>query len=80
MDLDLYPNQGETLSLITAQAQDAQFKTYNLVVEDLRKVPGIPWMSQLLVLLPAELAGVTDVTVTVSARGKVSNGAKVRLR
>jgi hypothetical protein len=80
VDLDLYPNQGETLSIITAQAQDAQFKTYNLVVEDLRKVPGFPWMSQLLVRLPAELAGVTNVTVTVSARGEVSNGAKVRLK
>jgi len=42
VDLDLAPNQGETLSLITAQALDAQSRTYNLVVEDLRKVPGVP--------------------------------------
>lgn len=79
VDLDLYPNQGETLAVITAQAQDAQSRTYALPVEDLRKVPGVPWMSQLKVRLPSELAGVTEVTVTVSARGQVSRGAKVRL-
>jgi hypothetical protein len=80
VDLDLYPNMGETLSIITAQAVDDQAKSYNLVVEDLRKVPNVPWMSQLTVRLPSELAGVTDVTVTVSARGQVSNGARLKLR
>jgi len=80
VDLDLHPNQGETLSLISAQARDAQSRTYNLVVEDLRKAPGFPWMSQLLVRLPPELAGVNNVTITVSARGLASNGANLRLR
>ena len=77
VDLDLYPN--ETLALVTAQAVDTQAKAYSLVVEDLRKVPNVPWMSKLTVRLPSELAGVTNVTVTVSARGLVSNGAKIRL-
>lgn len=80
VDLDVYPNRGETLSIITAQAQDAQLKTYTLVVEDLRKVPNFPWLSQLTVRLPPDLAGVTDVTLTVSARGQVSNAAKMRLK
>jgi hypothetical protein len=80
VDLDLYPNQGETLSVITAQAQDAQFQTYNLVVEDLRKVPNFPWLSQLTVRLPPELAGVTSATVTVTARGQVSNRAGILLK
>jgi hypothetical protein len=79
VDLDIYPNQGETLSVITATATDAQSKNYNLEVEDLRKVPGVPWMSQLIVRLPSELAGVTEVMVTVSARGQASRSAKVRL-
>jgi len=78
VDLELF--SGETLSIITAQAVDAQAKSYSLAVEDLRKVPNVPWMSQLTVRLPSELAGVTSVTVTVSARGQVSNGAKVRLK
>jgi len=80
VDLDVYPNQGETLSIITAQAQDAQFHSFNLPVENLRKVPGFPWLSQLIVRLPPELAGVSEVTVTVTARGQVSNGAKIKLK
>jgi hypothetical protein len=80
VDLDLYPNQGETISIITAQAQDAQLRTYALAVEDLRKVPNVPWMSQLIVRLPGELAGVTDVNITVSARGLASNAATIRLK
>src|SRR5437879_3086451 len=64
VDLDLYPNQGESLSLISVQAQDAQSRTYNLVPEDLRKVSGFPWLSQLTVLLPAELSGAGEANVT----------------
>jgi len=78
VDLELF--SGETLSIITAQAVDAQAKTYSLTVEDLRKVPNVPWLSQLTVRLPSELAGVTSVTINVSARGQLSNGAKVRLK
>jgi len=78
VDLELF--SGETLAIVTAQAVDAQAKTYSLVVEDLRKVPNVPWLSQLTVRLPSELAGVTNVTINVSARGQVSNGAKVRLK
>jgi len=78
VDLELF--SGETLSIITAQAVDAQSKTYSLAVEDLRKVPNVPWLSQLTVRLPSELVDVTSVTITVSARGQVSNGAKVKLK
>src|SRR2546423_10184538 len=80
VDLDLYESQGETLSVISAQARDAQFKSYALPVEDLRKVPGVPWMSQLTVRLPTELSGLSEITVTVAARGQISNAAKIRLK
>ena len=77
IDMDLY--SGETISIITVQAQDAQQRTFVLPVEDLRKVPDFPWLSQLMVRLPPELAAVTDVTISVSARGQTSNLTKVRL-
>jgi hypothetical protein len=80
VDLDVYANQGETLSIISAQARDAQNISYALVVEDLRKVPGVPWMSQLKVRLPPELAGVSSATLTVTARGQVSNAAMISLK
>ena len=67
-------------SIVTAQAQDVQLRTFALAVEDLRKVPNVPWMSQLIVRLPSELTGVPDVDVIVSARGLASNAARIRLK
>jgi Carboxypeptidase regulatory-like domain len=78
VDLDLY--SGETISIITVQAQDSQLKSYVLPVEDLRKVPDFPWLSQLTVRLPDELVGVKDITLSVSARGLASNQSKLHLK
>ena len=82
VDLDLYPNQGESLSMITVQAQDSQARTYNLMPEDLRKVPSFPWMSQLIVRLPPEVAGAGEANVTVTFQGQfqTSRTAKVRFQ
>lgn len=82
VDLDLYPNQGESLSMISVQAQDAQSRTFNLAPEDLRKVPGFPWMSQLIVRVPPEIAGAgnTNVTVTFQGQFQPSISAKVRFQ
>jgi hypothetical protein len=82
VDLDLYPNQGETLSRISVQAQDAQSRTFNLTPEDLRKVPGFPWMTQLTVRVPPEVAGVgeTNVTVTFQGQFQPSRSAKIRFQ
>jgi hypothetical protein len=78
LDLDLY--SGETLSTVSVQARDEQQRAYALPVEDLRKVPGFPWLSQLTVRLPEALTGARDITVSVSARGLSSNTTKLRLR
>lgn len=82
VDLDLYPNQGESLSMISVQAQDAQSRPYTLVPEDLRKVPGFPWMSQLTVRLPPEVSGVGEANVTVTFQDQFfdSKTAKVRFQ
>lgn len=82
VDLDLYPNQGESLSMISVQAQDAQSRTYTLVPEGLRKVQAFPWMSQLTVRLPPELSGVGEANVTVTMQGQfqASRTAKVRFQ
>jgi hypothetical protein len=82
VDLDLYPNQGESLSMISVQAQDTQSRTFNLVPEDLRKVPAFPWMSQLIVRLPPELSGAGEANVTVMFQGQfqASRSAKVRFQ
>jgi hypothetical protein len=68
VDLDLY--SGETLSIITVQARDAQQRNFVLPVEDLRKVPGFPWLVQLTLLLPSDLIVPNDLSLSVSARGQ----------
>lgn len=80
VDLDLYPNQGENLSMISVQEQDAQSRNYNLVPEDLRKVAGFPWMSQLTVRLPAELSGVGETNITVMFQGQFQASRSVKVR
>lgn len=77
VDLDLF--SGETLSIVTAQAIDQSQVAHALVVEDLRKVPGVPWMSQLTVMLPGSIASPTDLTVTVTVRGNTSNPTTLRI-
>ena len=82
VDLDLYPNQGETLAgTVSAKAQSGP-TSYTLTPEDLRKVPGAPWLSQLIVRLPEDfiLSGVTTAQVTVTARGEVSRSANLKFK
>ena len=78
VDLDLF--SGETVSIISVAALDAQQLAHNLPVEDLRKVPGVPWLSQLTVRLANDLTGPAELSVTVTARGLTSNAAKVHLK
>jgi hypothetical protein len=78
VDLDL--TSGEALSIVTAQAIDQSQIQHNLPIEDLRKVPGVPWLSQLTVMLPSDLVGPSKLTVSVTLIGKTSNAATIRLQ
>ena len=78
VDLDLF--SGETLSIVTAQAIDQSQVVHNLPVEDLRKVPGFPWLSQLTVMLPSDLVVPAEFTASVTVRGKTSNSATFRVQ
>lgn len=78
VDMDLFG--GETLSIVTVQAIDQSQVPHNLPVEDLRKVPGSPWLSQLTVRLPGDLIVPGQLTVSVTARGKTSNSATLRVQ
>ena len=77
VDLDL--QSGDSLSIVTAQAIDQSQVAHNLPVEDLRKVPGLPWLSQLTVMLPGDLTVPGELTVSVTARGKTSNSGTIRI-
>ena len=78
VDFDLF--SGETLSMISVQGIDNAAITHALPVEDLRIVPGTPWMTQLTVRAPEAIATPNILTITVAARGQISNAATVRLK
>jgi hypothetical protein len=71
---------GESASVVTARAEDAQQRTYPLVVEYVGTVPTLYWMTQVIVKLPDELEGAGDVRVSLSLRGATSNKAVINIK
>ena len=78
VDLDLF--NGETVSIISVQGIDNSAIVHNLAVEDLRVVPGTPWLTQLTVRAPEGVATPNVLAITVTVRGLTSNAATVRLQ
>jgi hypothetical protein len=77
-NVDLMP--GETISIITAQAEDAQHRVFPLTVEFIGKVPGFDWLTQINLKLPDELANAGEVWVTINLRGMPSNKAMMSIK
>ncbi len=71
---------GEGVSIVTAQAEDAQHNVHRLAVEYVGKVPGFDWLTQVNVRLPTELAGAGDVWVSITVRGVASNRARLAVQ
>ena len=77
-NLDLLP--GENVSAVTAQAEDSQRRIYSLPVEFVGKVPQYYWLTQVVVLLPDELANAKEVWISIIVRGAVSNKALISIK
>jgi hypothetical protein len=75
MNFDLQP--GESISAVTADAEDASRRTYPLTIEYVGKVPGLDWLRYVIIRLNDDMGDVGDVLVQVNVRGKPSN--RVRL-
>jgi hypothetical protein len=71
---------GEDLSAITAQAEDAQHRIFTLPVEAAREVSDFSWITGVTVKLPDGLQGIGDVSVSISLRGITSNKALVSIK
>ena len=76
--LELMP--GESISVVTAQAEDSAHRIFPLTVEYVGKTPNLDWVTQVNVRLPDALAGAGDVLVSVSVRGAASNKVIVGIR
>jgi len=72
--IELIP--GET---IVVQAQDNQNRIYPLVVEDVRKVPNLDWLSQIVVRLPDSIESEGDFQISITFRGTPGNKALISI-
>ena len=71
---------GDTPSSVTVVARDDEGRTYNLVVEALNAVPGVPDVTQVVVRLPDSVIGAPrDLNVRVTLRGANTNQAFIKI-
>ena len=75
MNLNLQP--GETVTAVTADAEDANHITYTLPVEYVGPVPDQTWATSIIVRLPETLGDTGDVLVRIRYRGVNSNRVRV---
>jgi choice-of-anchor B domain-containing protein len=71
---------GEPHTVVTAQAEDAAHRIYPLPVEFVGKFSGFERVTQVIVVLPAELANAGDVSLQINLRGTPSNKALMRIQ
>jgi hypothetical protein len=76
--LELLP--GESISVVTAEAEDSAHTIYPLTVEYVGKMSKFDWYTQINVRLPDGLFAAGDVLVSVSVRGAMSNKVIVGIR
>jgi uncharacterized protein (TIGR03437 family) len=75
--VDLLPT--ESASAVTVTAVDSHQTSYVLTTEFVGKVPYFDWLTQVNVILPANLPS-GDLSVTISLRGLTSNSVLISIR
>ncbi len=70
----------ESISAVTAEAEDGSGGTHPLTIEFITKVPGHSWLSQVVIRFPDQWMSPKNVWVTLKLRGVASNKAFVSVR
>ncbi|MEN3326406.1 MAG: hypothetical protein V7638_1213 [Acidobacteriota bacterium] len=78
--VNLELNQGEPLSVLTAQAEDPIGQIFTLTVEYFGAVPNFSWLKQVVVKLPAEIANSVDVKVTLKSHDTAGNTVMLKVK
>jgi hypothetical protein len=78
LNLDLLP--GETVSAITARAEDSMLNIYPMTVEFVGSVPAVPGVSEVTILLPGNLPPGQDVLVSITLHDQTSNKVRIRIK
>ncbi|MDT5294065.1 MAG: hypothetical protein QOJ76_945 [Acidobacteriota bacterium] len=66
-------------AFVTARAEDAQHRVFDLPVEAAAGVKNLSWMAQVTVRLPDDINGAGDLTITITVRGAHSNNATLHV-
>lgn len=77
MNLRLQP--GENATVVTADAEDANHRIYQLQVEHVGPVPNQSWATSLVVRLTPDMTDLGDVLVRINYRGTASNRVRVAI-
>lgn len=78
LNLDLQP--GDTVSAVTARAEDSVLNIYPMTVEFVGSVTAIPGVTEVTILLPGNLPIGQDVLVSVTLHGQTSNKVRIRIK
>jgi glucose/arabinose dehydrogenase len=78
INLDLLPN--EDTSAVTARAEDAAMNVYPLTVEYVGTVPGLSWLTAVVVVLPDNLPVASDALVSVTWHARTSNKPRIKIQ
>ena len=70
---------GETLSVLEAEAEAPGGQTFPLTVEFFGAVPNFPWLKQIVVKFPNEVANSSEIGVRLKVRGTSGNQVVVKL-
>lgn len=77
--VNLELNQGEPISVITAQAETSGGQIFPLTVEYFGAVPNFSWLKQVVVKLPTEIATGADVKVTLKNHDTAGNTVNLKV-
>jgi uncharacterized protein (TIGR03437 family) len=70
---------GEPYSVLQAQAEDSLGQIFPLTIEYFGAVPNFPWLKQVIVKLPDELADKIEVRVSLKLHGLAGNKVIIRV-
>jgi len=70
----------ETGPVIEAQAEGPNNQTFPLDVEGFNSVPNFPWLTQIVLKLPSELANSDEILIAVKVRGIAANKVSVKIK
>jgi hypothetical protein len=68
---------GNDTSVVTANAEDESHRRYVLPVEYVGQLPGLEWLSMIIVKLGDDLGEVGDVLVQITSHGVASNRVRI---